>query len=230
MVDHCTVEFLGSTLALAELEIQHAVRTVSNCLQRSCQKHSRFLKFIDRFPVRRRWTGFHKKERCFLDAAHQIVLHCRINSCDIFLFFVPSRIVIPGYNIQNILEFLVIQTVIIIHQVCGYRKFRTTRTDRIDLILDKVNRLIGDKTFPVKLQCMKLIFTFCGWAFNLVKAVINMTPECGTPALVEVFDRAVFLFQPFTELRLAQRAVAFSTELIGDVPQHNRRMFAESLG
>ena len=57
-----------------------------------------------------------------------------------------------------------------------------------------------------------------------------MTPESRTPAFVEIFDRAVFLFQPFTELCLAQRAVAFSTELVGDVPQHNRRMFAESLG
>ena len=41
-----------------------------------------------------------------------------------------------------------------------------------------------------------------------------MAPESSTPAFIKVFDRAVFLFQPFTELRLAQRAVAFSTELI----------------
>ena len=123
MIDHCTVELFGSPLTLAELEVQNTVRTVSNCLQRSCQKHSRFLKFIDRFPVGCRRAGFHQKERCFLDTAHQVMLHCHINSCNIFFFFVPSRIVIPGDNIENIFEFLIIQAVIIIHQVCRYRQF-----------------------------------------------------------------------------------------------------------
>ena len=84
-----------NSLTLAELEVQNTVRTVSNCLQRSCQKHSRFLKFIDRFPVGCRRAGFHQKERCFLDTAHQVMLHCHINSCNIFFFFVPSRVVIP---------------------------------------------------------------------------------------------------------------------------------------
>ena len=230
MIDHSTVEFLGSALTLTKLEIQNTVRTVSNCLERTCQKHSRFFEFVDRFPVRCRRAGFHKKERRFLDAAHQVVLHCRVNSCDIFLFFVPSRIVVPGYNIKNIFEFFVIQTVKIIHQIGGHRQFRTSFTNRINLIFDKVDRLICDKTLPVKFQCMKFIFTLRGWAFDLIKTVVNVAPECCAPALVEVFDRAIFFFQPFSELRLAQRAMAFSTELVGDMPQHNCRMFAESFG
>ena len=57
-----------------------------------------------------------------------------------------------------------------------------------------------------------------------------MTPECGTPTLIKVLDRAVFLFQPLSELRLTQRAVAFTAKFIGNMPQHNCRMFAESFG
>ena len=228
MIDHRTVEFLWSTLTLTELEIQNTVWTVSNCLKRSSQKHSRFLKFIDRFPVRCRRAGFHKNERSLLDAAHQVMLHRRINGCDIFFFFVPSRIVIPGDNIENIFEFLIIQAVIIIHQVCRYRQFWTALTDCIYFIFDKVDRLVCHKTFPVKFQSMKFIFTFCGRTFNLIKTVVDMTPECGTPAFVEVFNRTIFLFQPLSELRLTQWAVAFTAKFIGNMPQHNCRMFAES--
>ena len=57
-----------------------------------------------------------------------------------------------------------------------------------------------------------------------------MTPERGTPAFVEVFNRTIFLFQPLSELRLTQRAVAFTAKFIGNMPQHNCRMFAESFG
>ena len=55
-----------------------------------------------------------------------------------------------------------------------------------------------------------------------------MAPESSTPAFIKVLDRAVFFFQPFTELRLAQRAVAFSSKLVRDMPQHNCRMSAKS--
>ena len=123
MIDHCTMELLRSSLALAKLEIQHAVRTMCYSLERCSQMHSRFFKFVDRFPVRCRRTGFHKKKWFLPDTAHQVMLHRRINGCDIFFFFVPSRIVIPGDNIENIFEFLIIQAVIIIHQVCRYRQF-----------------------------------------------------------------------------------------------------------
>ena len=77
---------------------------------------------------------------------------------------------------------------------------------------------------------MKFIFTLRGWAFDLIKAVVNVAPECCAPALVEVFDRAIFFFQPFSELRLAQRAMAFSTELVGDVPGAQRRVVLIALG
>ena len=201
---------------------------MSNCLKRSSQKHSRFLKFIDRFPVRCRRAGFHKKERSFLDTAHQIMLHSCINCCDILFFFVPSWIVIPGDNIENIFKFLIIQAVKIIHQICGYRQFGTALTDCVYFIFDKVDRLICHKTFPVKFQSMKFIFTLRRRAFNLIKTVINMTPECGAPMFIKIFDCSIFLFQPLSELRLTQRTMAFSAELVGYVPQHNCRMFAES--
>ena len=77
---------------------------------------------------------------------------------------------------------------------------------------------------------MKFIFTFCRRTFNLIKAVVDVAPECSTPTLVEIFDRAVFLFQPLSELRLTQRAMAFAAKFIGNMPQHNCRMFAESFG
>ena len=228
MIDHCTMELLRSSLALAKLEIQHAVRTMCYSLERCSQMHSRFFKFVDRFPVRCRRTGFHKKKWFLPDTAHQIMLHFRINCSKIFFFFVPAWIIIPRYHVQNILEFFVIQTVIIIHQICCYRQFRTTLADRINLIFNEVDCLVCHKSLPVKFQSMKFIFTFCGRTFNLVKAIVSMTPESSAPAFVKILDRAIFLFQPLSELRLTQWAVAFTAKFIGNMPQHNCRMFAES--
>ena len=68
-------------------KIQHAVRTMCYSLERCSQMHSRFFKFVDRFPVRCRRTGFHKKKWFLPDTAHQVMLHRRINGCDIFFFF-----------------------------------------------------------------------------------------------------------------------------------------------
>ena len=55
-----------------------------------------------------------------------------------------------------------------------------------------------------------------------------MAPESSAPAFVKILDRAIFFFQPFTELRLAERAMTFSAKLVGDMPQHNCRMSAKS--
>ena len=55
-----------------------------------------------------------------------------------------------------------------------------------------------------------------------------MAPESSAPAFVKILDRAIFLFQPLSELRLTQWAVAFTTKFIGNMPQHNCRMFAKS--
>ena len=122
VIDHRTMEFLRSTLALAKLEIQNAVGTMSNCLQRSSQMHSRFFQFVDRLPVGCGRTGFHQKERRFFDASHKVVLHGSIHCYGIIVFFMPAWVIIPGCDIHNILKFLIIQSVVVIHQVGSRRK------------------------------------------------------------------------------------------------------------
>ena len=151
MIDHCTMELLRSSLALAKLEIQHAVRTMCYSLERCSQMHSRFFKFVDRFPVRCRRTGFHKKEWFLPDTAHQIMLHFRINCSKIFFFFVPAWIIIPRYHVQNILEFFVIQTVIIIHQIRRHRDFRSSLPESCYFRLHEIDCLFRHKPLPVQL-------------------------------------------------------------------------------
>ena len=43
MIDHCSVELLRSTSALANLEIESTFSAMCNCLHGLCKKHSRFL-------------------------------------------------------------------------------------------------------------------------------------------------------------------------------------------
>ena len=116
------MEFLRSTLALMQLEVQHTVRSMSHSLQRGCQHHAWLFQLIDRLPVGSGGAGFHKKEGLLLDAAHKVMLHACINGSKIFLFFVPSRVVVPGHNIQNVTEFLIIQSIVIVHQIGCYLK------------------------------------------------------------------------------------------------------------
>ena len=154
------MEFLGGTLALAKLEIQDTVGTVSNCLQRSSQMHSRFFQFVDWLPVSRRRAGLHQKERRFFDASHKIMLHGSIHRYRIIVFFMPAWIIIPGCDIHNILKFLIIQPVVIIHQVGSRRKIRSTCPDRRNLMFHEIYSPVCDKTFPVQSQCMKCVLAF----------------------------------------------------------------------
>ena len=131
------MELLRSSLALAKLEVQNAVRTMCYSLKRCTTRCIPGFKFVDRFPVRCRRTGFHKKEWFLPDTAHQIMLRISASTAVRYSSFCASWIIIPRYHVQNILEFFVIQTVIIIHQICCYRQFRTTLADRINLILMK---------------------------------------------------------------------------------------------
>ena len=122
VIDHRTVEFLGGTLTLAELEIQDTVGTMGDCLQGSSQMHSRFFQLIDRLPVGCRRTGFHQKERCFFDTPHKVVLQGSIHCCGIVVFFMPAWVIIPGSDIHNILKLFIVKSVVVVHQIGGCRK------------------------------------------------------------------------------------------------------------
>ena len=151
MIDHCTMKLFRCSLALTQLKIQDTVWTMGDCLQRRCQKHSRFLQLIDRLPVRCRWAGFHHQERSFSDTSHQIMLHSCICCRQPLFFFMPSRIIIPGYNIYIFPELFIIQSVIIIHQIRRHRDFRSSLPESCYFRLHEIDCLFRHKPLPVQL-------------------------------------------------------------------------------
>ena len=110
------------------------------------------------------------------------------------------------------------------HQVSSSGKCTSSLSQCCNLMMNEIRCLMSNKSFPVQIQCMKLCLTNLRRTLNLVKAVIGMTPESGTPLIIQVFNSLVFLFQPVTKCFLAQRAVTFSTIFIGNMPQDHTRM------
>ena len=80
------------------------------------------------------------------------------------------------------------------------------------------------KSSPVQIQGMRPCLTDLRRSLNLVKVIISMTPEGGTPTVIQILDSLIFFLQPFAKCILAQRTVAFSAILIGNVPQNHAWM------
>ena len=158
------------------------------------------------------------------------MLHTAVHCCCPFFFFVPARIVIPGNNIQHILKFFIIQSVVVVHKIGSYREVRTTVTDSLNLCFQEINCAVCYKSFPVKVQCLQCHLPPRGRTFDLVKTVIPVAPECSAPAVIQIVDGAVFFLKPLLKFRLAERAVTFPAVLIGNMPQDHARMFSESQG
>ena len=110
------------------------------------------------------------------------------------------------------------------HQVSSSRKCASSLSQCCNLMMNEISSLMSDKAFPVQIQCMKLCLTNLRRTLNLVKAVIGMTPESGTPLIIQVFNSLVLLFQPVTKCFLTQWAVTFSAIFIGNMPQDHTRM------
>ena len=74
------------------------------------------------------------------------------------------------------------------HQVSSSRKCASSLSQCCNLMMNEISSLMSDKAFPVQIQCMKLCLTNLRRTLNLVKAVIGMTPESGTPLIIQVFN------------------------------------------
>ena len=184
----------------------------------------------DALPVCRARTGFHQQERFPFQAAHQIVLHSRIQRYGPVIHLMPGRIIVPGNHIQLRSHSRIIQPFKIIHHIGRHRKIRTTFPDRADLIFHKIRCLIGDKTLPVQSQTLNRLLPDRRRAFHLGKIRIGMAPESGTPAAVETIQSLVTLFHPLPECSLTEGTMTFSAEFIGNMPHTDCRMFSEASG
>lgn len=64
---------------------------------------------------------------------------------------------------------------------------------------------------------------------HLVKAIVVVAPEASPPGMVQGINGMILFFQPAAEALLAQRAVAFAAQLIGNVPQDQAGVVAHSV-
>ena len=66
--------------------------------------------------------------------------------------------------------------------------------DGRDLIFNKGDGLPGDEPLPIQVQSVDTRFGSCAGGFDLVKAVVDVTPEGGPVGLVQFPNIAVELF------------------------------------
>ena len=124
---------------------------------------------------------------------------------------------------------MIIQSLEIIHHVDCHRKFGTARADRCFFPGNKVCCLICHKPFPVKIQSVKPHLTLWGRTLNLLKILIRMAPERCIPRHIQCINRLIFFLQPPLKCLLAERAMAFSTQFIRNVPHFFRRVLSKLL-
>src|SRR5699024_4863102 len=98
---------------------------------------------------------------------------------------------------------------------------------RLDLRPAEIRDLVGSKTSPVKSKSLDRSLSDGGRALDLVKTLIGMAPESRIPSPVYLINGLVSLLQPVPERLLAQRAMALTAKLIGNVPQDHSRMMVK---
>ncbi len=123
---------------------------------------------------------------------------------------------------------MIIEAAIIVHHIRRDRPVRACLAQAGNLEPHEISRPVRHKTLPVKRQPMYRHLPADGRRLDLIKALVLVAPECSIPAAVHLVNRPVTFLQPGAEFLLAQRAIAGSPILVGDVPHPHARMLPET--
>ena len=226
------VELFAGALALAPLEIQHAIAAVRNGLQAGKDVHAGLFALGDGLPVGRTGAVFHQPERLALHGVVKVMHERRVNGRVLNGFgrLMPGRIGVPGGQVDLLRHIEVVDAVVEVHHVRADLALRHDLAEAVALPLHEVDRLMGDEALPVELQTMDAVFAVRRGTLDVGEIRIVMAPELAVPGLVDRLNRAVFFPEPAAERLLAELAVAFAAVFVGKMPHDHAGMTAKAGG
>ncbi len=116
----------------------------------------------------------------------------------------------------------------------GYEVIWTVFPNNLHLPIRKIDNQIRTEAFPVK-HCRRIL-PDCGdqRRSDLIKAVVPLTPKCGSPRIIQDLDRAILFAKPFLELPLAGIAHAQIpvriAKFIVNLPANDARIVRKPFG
>ena len=123
---------------------------------------------------------------------------------------------------------MIIQSLEIIHHVDCHRKLeppaRIAAFPRQQSPLSDLSQTVSSQDSVREAPSHPL-----GRTLNLLKILIRMAPERCIPRHIQCINRLIFFLQPPLKCLLAERAMAFSTQFIRNVPHFYRRVLSKLL-
>jgi hypothetical protein len=141
----------------------------------------------------------------------------------------PMGVTVPADKIQLSLQLVVVQSGEVLHQVRGNGHIGGPLAQDRRFAVYIVHHVPGGKAPPIQLQAVQALLPVIKRRLHLVKAVVVVAPEASPPGMVQGINGMILFFQPAAEALLAQRAVAFAAQLIGNVPQDQAGVVAHSV-
>ena len=225
MSDDCAVDFFRVSAALAPLKIHGSIGTVSE----------REVHFADHFVgtahlgvsvvVGEAGAGFEENEGLVLHGVVHVVEECETGGFAFNVADVPVRIAVVADEIAFRGDFPVIKGAESAHHIGG-SWLVGEHPDRCFFHAHEIDDVFGCEAHPVETGDVD---GFIG-RVDLRPVGEMMTPECGPVGAVEVFKRAVALFQEIMEFGDAAFAVADRAVFVADVPSAERGVIRIAFG
>ena len=157
-----------------------------HCQHTAEQMHTRTLELGYLLPVSYRRRGLHKHPGLLQYRTNVVVIERRIqrNLCVAVCIASPQRIAVPAREIDYILELGIVKAVKAIHEVGCYRQIGRKPTQRLNFILDKIDRLISYEALPREVKSHNAVLAIPGRRVYLAPVGIGMRPERRPPVAV----------------------------------------------